>query len=196
MVAVDFLLYGSRIPDGGGIDAHEHVALLYAGLVCCAACSNLVNIYSVYGRKFQFGSLFFVNVLHGYAQNRTFHAAEVYQIGNDPPDYVHRHRERIAGVGPGLGDDGSVDAHQFPGLVHEGSATVARIHGRIGLDEGFDLELTAVVRHRAALCADYSGRDGGTQVVRAAYGYHPFAQTETVGIAHRNGREALRVDLY
>ena len=75
--------------------------------------------------------------------------------------------------------------------------SILNIHGRIGLDEGFDLEFAAAVRHGAALGGNNAGGDGAPELFaqRGADGEDPFAQAELVAVAHREGREILRIDL-
>ena len=76
-------------------------------------------------------------------------------------------------------------------------ALLTRVHGRIGLDEGLDLELTGVVRHAAALGAHDTGCDGAAQLLskRRSDCKHPFAQAEFVGVRDGNDGQTFGFDL-
>ena len=106
------------------------------------------------------------------------------------------HGEGVAGEVARLGINSRVDAHQFAARVDECATAVARVDGRIGLDERLDLVAVRTARHdAAALGADDARRDGRVQVERVADGQHPFAHLELLGVAEGKRLEILGLDL-
>lgn len=82
-----------------------------------------------------------------------------------------------------------------PPGVDKCAARVARVHGRVGLDERFDAEFARNDIEPARLGTDDTCRDGRLQVERRADGKHPLAEAQRVGTAERQRRQILRLDL-
>ena len=197
VIIVHLFLDGRAVGNPLAIDGDNHIALLQTSLFSGASLRNLNYIYAVHGIKFQIFLNFFINGLHRDAEDSALDGTEVDQVGGDALDDVHRNGEGITGIGAGLGHDGGVDAHQLAPLVDEGAAGIAGVHGRIGLDEGFNLEFAAAVGHRTAFGADDAGGDGAAELgaQRGTDGEDPLTEAELVAVAERDGRQVLRVNL-
>ena len=101
-------------------------------------------------------------------------------------------RDVIGGgvIDPAMMIDTSTRSDDLAVEVHERAAAVARVDGRIGLQELLVLGQPDVA---AALAADDAGADGVIELLaeRAADGEHPVTDTDGVGVPERHGRQRL-----
>ena len=117
---------------------------------------------------------------------------------HDPAGQIDRNGEAIAGVVPGLAGDGRVDADHLTLHAHQRTAGVARIDGRVGLDEVLDgaVGLSRKGETAAFRADDARGhREGEVVTQRVAYGQDPLAHPGRAAVAERSGDEVLGVDL-
>src|SRR5690606_18254486 len=97
----------------------------------------------------------------------------------DVPYHVAGNRKADTLIASSARRDGRTNADDFAFQVHQRSAAIAGIDGRIGLNE------VLVVRNTNATTfgADNSRRDGIEQFERTADRQHPFADFDTFRIA-------------
>ena len=111
---------------------------------------------------------------------------------NDHLHHVGRNRESDPVRAAALREDGRVDADETPVHVDQGAARIARVDGRIGLNEKLivrDADLgPRQRRHDAA-------RDRLTHAEWVADGEHQVAHLQTVGVGELDRREFLSVRL-
>src|SRR5690606_37051902 len=119
------------------------------------------------------------DVLHMHAQRAALDLAVLQQLRGDGADHVSGNGETDADVAAGARQDGGVHANEPAAQVDERAAGVARVDGRVGLDE--ILEVLGV----QAAAAD-GGNDAGSHRVREAErvadGDHEIAHLHLVGI--------------
>ena len=82
-----------------------------------------------------------------------------------------------------LGNDGGIDTDHLSLHVDQGTTAVARIDGRIRLDEALEL-LNVAANVFTALGADDACRHGMIQVEGTSNGENPIADLHGVGVAH------------
>lgn len=87
--------------------------------------------------------------------------------------------------------DGGVDADQFAGRIHQRAAGIARIDGRIGLDEVAD---RADARRFAANRPDHAQRHRLADAKRVADRQHQIADACLPVVTQRDGRHLRKVD--
>src|SRR6185503_21121732 len=109
------------------------------------------------------------------AQRRTLDVTGLDDLIHHRARDVHRHGETIAGVVARGALDRAVDADHFAARIHERTTRVARVDGRIGLNEILNalLRLAGQLK-RTALRADDPLRHGEREVFaeRVADGKH------------------------
>ena len=122
-----------------------------------------------------------VDRLHRDAEVGTGHPPLVDQLVADPAGQVDRHGEGDPVVPPTPRRDGGVDAHHLSLQVHQRAATVARVDGRVGLQEVFPLGdiRASPLRRDDARC------HRRVQPERAADGQHPVTHLDHVAVAQR-----------
>ena len=90
----------------------------------------------------------------------------------------------------GLRHDGRIDAHQFAAGVDQGAAGVARVDGRIGLDEIFECRQAQL---SAARGADDAVGDGLRQPQGIADRQHDIPDLQLVGMPEGHDRQVIEV---
>ena len=116
---------------------------------------------------------------------RTVRAAAPRRLDHGP-HHAGRNGEADAVAAAGAREDRRVDADQAPADVDERAAGIARIDGRVGLDEELivgDADLRARQRRDDAL------RDGLADAERIADGENEIADLELLGIAELDRRQ-------
>ena len=108
--------------------------------------------------------------------------------------HVHRNRESHAFIAAAAArQNRRVDADQFAAHVHQRSAGIALIDGRVGLDE---IAIAADFRDvAAAFRADDSHGHALAQPERLTHGEHHVADAHLIRIAQGQHRQILGVDL-
>ena len=181
--------------DGVEVDLLDDVTFRDAALVSRTVFLDRSHIDPIDIVQASPGGHLRIDVRDADAQHRALHGAELDEIVHHLADDVDRDREGIPRIRAGPGNDGGVDTDQFTGCIDQRAAAVARVHGCIRLDERFDPVLPVVVRHRTALGTDDTGRDSRAQVIRTADSQYPFTEAQVIGIADRNDRKILSINL-
>src|SRR5262249_20502411 len=96
-------------------------------------------------------------VLQRHADPAALHRAMRHELLHDAARHVDRYREAAAASAAARTDDRRVDADELAAQVDERAAGIARIDGRVGLDE---VLVVLDVEAGAAERADDSGGDG------------------------------------
>ena len=99
-----------------------------------------------------------------------------------------------------MGSDGGVDSNELPLQIHKRASAVARVHGRIGLQEALHGEdfagsIGLEQANVSAFGTHNARRHGGGQIQGVAHGQHPFTHLHFVGVAHvHRGKGTVRFD--
>ena len=101
---------------------------------------------------------------------------------------IRRHGKAHARVRTGLGQDGGVDADHFTRHIYQRATGIARVDGRVGLNERLKLPVGDDV---APLGRDDAGGHSFLQSERTANGQDPVAHLHAVGVAQFGGRERM-----
>ena len=174
---------------GSAVDRQDHVAGLHARLGGRVALECVGHDHALGTVKAQGGGGFLVQVLHLDAQPAALHALAGLQLFDD-----------LLGHGGGdgeaeplaRGDDGRVDAHHLAVQVDQRSAGVARVDGRVGLDE----VVVGTGPEHPALGRDDACGDRVAQAEGVADGQDPGPDLELVGVREfQHVKRAAGLDL-
>src|SRR5207302_5981035 len=132
------------------------------------------------------------DAVYAHAELAALDRAELDQLLHDAASHVHRDREADADVAAGAREYRGVDPDQLAAQVHQRAAGVARIDRGVGLNE----VLEAVgVDPRARQAADDPRGHGVLQTEGIADRHHEVADLGLGGVAERDLRQALGLDL-
>ena len=143
----------------------------------------------------QFAHPLLVDFIHGHPQVAAHYPAVVQDIAHRFLGQVDGHGQAIAHVVPRAGGDGRVDADYLAVQVEQGTARIARVDGRVGLDEALDPVVVADDLGLAAQGADDSVGQGGAHAQRVADGQDPVADLQFFDVAQTHGGQFGGVDL-
>ena len=175
------------------VDAHQHVAGMHAGLLGRAVAHHAGDDGAFLLRR----QLQRLGQLGG--QVLRLHADVAPDHPSLADDLVHDLLHD--GDGDGKADaqrataariDGGVDAQQLAACIHQRAARVARVDGRVGLDEvleGVDAQL------RAAQRRDDAHRHCLAHAERVADGQHHVADRDVVTVRELDGGQVLPIHL-
>src|SRR5690606_27166129 len=131
-------------------------------------------------------------VLDLYPQLATANLAVTLQMSDHCRDHVYRNRKGNPRVRAAAADDGGVHAHQVAFQIHQCTAGVADVDGRIGLDEVF---IVLVVQACPAQRTDYARSYGLPHAERVADGDHIVPYPQVADIGEPQLHKALRFNL-
>ena len=132
------------------------------------------------------------------AQQSTLNGTILLQVGNDLRHQVGRDGKAIARIGTRRRIKHGVDTYQLAGGIHQGTTTVTRVDGGIGLNERLDAGSLSVGSSRTngtSLGADDTGCNRRIQIERVTYGQYPFTHFQRIRVAHGNGGEIIALNL-
>ena len=181
------------------VDGRNHVAFLQAGRSRSAFGSHFVHVDAIDRAEVHLVALFLLGIDIGRhvctrnAEQGTLHGAVFLEVINHLVHDGSGDGKAVARVGPRLGIEHGVDAHQFAAGVHQCATRVAGIDGGIGLDE--TLNAAGRGTQAAGLGADNACRDGGGEAEGVADGQYPFAQLQVIGIGHLDGLQSVGFNL-
>ena len=120
-------------------------------------------------------------------------------MGHDVFDAVDWHGEANAGVGARRRADGRVDADHLPARIQQRSTGVARVDGRIGLDD-LGVAKASVLDHlgrqRAPQCTDDTDGHRSFQSEGIADGDDSLSHLECARIAQFQGHQSFGRDVH
>src|SRR3989442_395320 len=126
------------------------------------------------------------------------HVAALDQLLHHRAREVNGNGEAVARVEPGLARDRRVDADHLAMHVHERSPRVARVDGRVGLDEvlnGVARLLQAAQQPSLGAHDPRGDREGEVLPERIPDREHPLPDADGIGVPELRGGQAVRVDL-
>ena len=175
------------------VNAHQHVTRMHAGLLGRAVAHHPGDDGTfLLRRQLQRLGQFGRQVLRLHADVPSDHPSLADDLVHD---FLHD------GDGDGEADaqrataariDGGVDAQQLAACIHQRAARVARVDGRVGLDEvleGVDAQL------RAAQRRDDAHRHRLAHAERVADGQHHVPDRDVVAVCELDGRQVMPIHL-
>src|ERR1700733_2395781 len=183
------------VVDGAAIDAEHDVAGLKACLLAGTAGLHRAHERAARPVKAKGLGKLRVDVLNGDADAAARDMAGLHQLLTHVHRNIDRDGERQPHVTARAAEDLRVDAHHFALHVEERAAGVARIHGHVRLDEGHVAVAILAGQRTVNGAHDARGR-AVLKSERRAYGEHPLARLERIGVADaHDGQGAVGIDL-
>jgi len=168
----------------------DHVAVLQARLVSRASGNDVVDERAAGVRELERFGQRRGDILNHDAQVAAADMAVFDQAIHDVAGEIRGDGKTNALVAAGAAVDGGVDADEPALHVHQRAAGIARVDGRIGLDEVlvfFDAEVAP------ARGADNAGGDGLAHAEGIADGQHKVAHLDFIAVGHWHKRQVLRL---
>jgi len=179
-----------RIPDRRVIDLGDHIAGLEAGLGGGAVGRHFCDESALIGAELcgEIGA----KALGRDAQIATRDTAGVDDLFGGGAHEIDRHGKTHAGEAATSAEDRRIDAHDTAGAIDQRTTRVARVDGRIGLNEilnRLDPEVSATER------ADDSAADRLTDTKRIPDGEDNVADLQLVAVSERRRmKRIVRLD--
>ena len=181
------------------VDFDDHISNLNTTLFGSAFGSNIGHIDTTLFSDTTLLTLFaFEETLVDFrildTEDCTLYDTILFQVHHD---FLHdrgRDGEGVSDIATRFRLDQRVDSHQLSFRIHQGTATVSRINGSIGLNKRLETILRLQRIEITSLCADNTGRNGIGQSVRTTDCQHPLSQTQVIGVSDREGWQIRCVD--
>jgi acetyltransferase-like isoleucine patch superfamily enzyme len=189
---------------GLAVHGDDDVAVLHAGALGGAVRADLLDEGALLAREL----VVVLDLVRDGLDLDRERAARDLAVGDELVEHrggrVDRKREsdalddagHVAAAALVVARDRGVDADDLAARVHERTAGIAEVDGRVGLDVVREARIAAEVAQRASLAADDADGDGVLVAERVADRDDPFTGAQAVGVAHGERGEVVRpVDL-